>query len=81
MCSRITPELVGDQLPGSLTLILQGPTKEAFSSSSVPPLGDQDIDHVSILIDSSPKIATLSSDGDKEFVHIPDVAQLALLPL
>ena len=30
MCSRITPKLVGDQLPGCCSLMSQGPTKEAF---------------------------------------------------
>jgi hypothetical protein len=76
MCSRITPKLVGDQLPGCLALMFQGPTKEpklvgdqlpgclalmfqgptkeAFSGSTISTLGDQNIDHVSILIDGPP---------------------------
>jgi hypothetical protein len=54
MCSRITPKLVSDQLPGWLSLMFQGPTKEALSGYPVPPLGDQNIDYVSILIDCSP---------------------------
>jgi hypothetical protein len=40
MCSRITPKLVGDQLPGCLSLMFQGPTKEALSGSPIPTLGD-----------------------------------------
>jgi hypothetical protein len=62
MCSRITPKLVGAQLPGCLCLMFQDPTKEAFSGSTISTLGDQDIDHVPILIDGPPKIEALTTD-------------------
>ncbi len=78
MCSRITPKLVGDQLPGCLSLMFQHLTKEAFSGSTISTLGDQNIDHVSILIDGSPKIAALTLDGDEEFIDVPDVAESSL---
>ncbi len=78
MCSRITPKLVGDQLPGCLSLMFQGPTKEAFSGSTISTLGDQNIDHLSILIDGPPKIAALTLDGDEKFIDVPDVAQSSL---
>jgi len=35
MCSRITPKLVGEQLPGCLSLMFEGPTKEALGASSL----------------------------------------------
>ena len=54
MGSRITPKLFGDQLPGYLSLMFQGPTKEALSGSAISTLGNQNIDHVPILIDCSP---------------------------
>ncbi len=78
MGSRITPMLVGDQLPGCLSLMFQGPTKEALSGSTISTLGDQNIDHVSILIDGSPKIAALTLDGDEEFIDVPNVAESSL---
>ncbi len=81
MCSRITPKLVGDQLPGCLPLMFQGPTKEAFSGSTISTLGDQNIDHVSILIDGPPKIEALPLDGDEEFIDVPDIAEPPLPPL
>ena len=80
MCSRITPKLVGDQLPGCLSLMFQGPTKEALSGSTISTLGNQNIDHVSILIDGSPKIEALTLDGDEEFIDVPDVAESSLFP-
>ncbi len=80
MCSRITPKLVGDQLPGCLSLMFQGPTKEVLSGSAISALGDQNIDHVSILIDGPPQIAALTLDGDEEFIDVPDVAESSLFP-
>ena len=80
MCSRITPKLVGDQLPRCLSLMFQGPTKEALSGSTISTLGDQNIDHVSILIDGPPKIEALTLDGDEEFIDVPDVTESSLFP-
>jgi hypothetical protein len=80
MRSRITPQLVGDQLPGCLYLLFQGLTKEAFSGSTISSLGDQNIDHVSILIDGPPKIEALTLDGEEEFIDVPDVAESSLFP-
>ncbi len=80
MGGRITPKLVGDQLPRCLSLMFQGPTKEASSGSTMSTLGDQNIDHVSILIDGTPKIEALTLDGDEEFIDVPDVAEPSLLP-
>ena len=80
MCSRITPKLVGDQLPGCFSLMFQGPTKEAFSGSTISTLGNQNIDHVSILIDGPPKIEALTLDGDEEFIDVPDVTESSPFP-
>ncbi len=80
MCCRITPQLVGDQLPGCLSLLFQGLTKEAFSGSTISAFGDQNIDHVSILIDGPPQIEALTLDGDEEFIDVPDVAESSLFP-
>jgi len=80
MCSRITPKLVGDQLPGCLSLMFQHLTKEALSGSTISTLGNQNIDHGSILIDGSPQIEVPTLDGDEEFIDVPDVTQSSLFP-
>jgi len=54
------------------------PTKEAFSGSTISTLGNQNIDHVSILIDGSPQIEALTLDGVEEFIDVPDVAESSL---
>ena len=79
MCCRIAPQLVGDQLPGCLSLMVQHVTKEARSGSTISTLGDQNIDHVPILIDGSPQIEMLTLDSDEEFIDVPDVAEPPLL--
>ena len=60
--------------------MFQGLTKEAFGGSTISTLGNQNIDHVSILIDGAPKIEALTTDGDEEFIDVPDVAESALFP-
>ena len=67
----ITPQLVGDQLPGWSFLMLQHLTKEARSGSTIATFGNQTIDYVSILIDSSPQIEVLTSDFDEELIYMP----------
>ena len=80
MCSEITPQLVGNQLPGWLSLLFQNLTKESFSGSTISVLGEQNIDHLSILIDSPSQIEALALDGDEEFVDMPEVAESSLFP-
>ena len=60
--------------------MFQGPTKKAFSGSTISTLGNQNIDHVSILIDGPPQVEALTSDGDEEFIDVPDFPEAALFP-
>jgi hypothetical protein len=60
--------------------MFQGPTKEAFSGSTISTLGDQNIDYVSILIDGPPKVKALTLDGDEEFIDVPDITESSLFP-
>ena len=75
MCSPITPQLVGDQLPGWLSLMLQHLTKESRSGSTISTLANQNIDYASILIDGTLQIEMLTSDFDEELIYMPDVAE------
>jgi len=62
-----------------LTLTLQCFAKEAFSCTTVPAFRDQNIDHIPILIDCSPQVESLPSQGDEEFINMPDITQWALV--
>ena len=55
--------------------MLQSPTKETLGSSTISFLGNQNIDNVSVLIDSSPQVIALASDFDEKLVHMPDITQ------
>ncbi len=41
---------------------------------------NQDIDHISILINGTPEIVPLPLDHHEELVQVPGVSQLSLLP-
>ena len=73
MRCTITPQFVGDQLAGCLFLMFQHLTKESRSRSTISALGNQNVDHVSILIDGAPQKEVLTSDSDEEFIDVPDV--------
>ena len=60
--------------------MFQSPPKEAFSGFPISSASHQNIDHVSILIDGSPKIAALASDINEQFVNMPDVPEPSPLP-
>ena len=79
MGSRIAPEFVSDQLPGSFTLALQHFAKEAFSSLLVSSLRHQNIENIAVLIHCSPKVELLSLNLHEQLIDVPDVAQSALL--
>jgi len=77
----ITPQLIRHKPPGRATLTLQQLTEEAFGSTSVTTRLDEDIDHVTILINRTPEILPLTLNGDEHLIQVPRVAQTALSPL
>ena len=42
---------------------------------------DQDVDHVTVLVDGTPEVLTLALDVDEELVQVPRVAQATFSPL
>ena len=65
-------------LPWRARLVFQHLAKEALSGSPVSVARDQDIKHIAVLVNRSPKIMTFAADRDEHFVHVPDVAEPAL---
>lgn len=41
----------------------------------------EDVDHITVLIDGSPKVMHLPAYGDEDFVDMPAVAELAFTAL
>ena len=77
---NIASQFVRHGPPGRATLTLQQLPKEAFGSTSVATRLDEDIDHVTILINRTPEILPLTLNGDEHLVQVPRVAQATLSP-
>jgi hypothetical protein len=77
----ITPQLVRDQPPRRASLTLQQLTKEAFSRTPIATRLDEDVDHVAVLVDSTPEIVLLAPNVDEQFIQVPRIAQATLSPL
>ena len=75
----VASQLVGDQPPGRATLTLQQLTEEAFGGAGVSPSMNQDIKHITVLINGTPEILSSTLDRDEDFVEMPRVAQTAWL--
>jgi hypothetical protein len=73
--SPVVGKLIGDQSPGRSPLALQCLAKEPFGSSSVSATRHQDVYDIPVLVDSSPEIMTLATDGDENLVYLPNVAK------
>jgi hypothetical protein len=54
-------------------------TKEEQSSTTTSPFGDQNIGHLSTLIDCAPHIELLTSNFNEKFINVPNVSEPPLL--
>ena len=77
----IASELVGDQPPRHVALTLQQLAKEALGGFPVATRLDENIDHVTILINRTPELLSFASDRDEDLVQVPRVTQPTLTPL
>ncbi len=62
----IAPQLVGDQSSGLASLAFQQLTEETFSGTPIATRLDEDVNHVAVLVDSTPEIVLLALDGYEE---------------
>ncbi len=79
MCGGVGLELVSDELPRRLALFFQDFAKKTFGSSLVATSSHQDVENITVLINSSPQVDLPSVDLQEQLIHVPDVAQSALL--
>ena len=75
---RIAAKLIGDESPWLSVLTLQQPTEEAFCCAPVATGLKENIDHVAVLVDCTPKIVPATPDADEQFVQVPGVTQTSL---
>ena len=57
------------------------PTEESLGCTLIAARLQQNIDHVSVLINGTPEILLLAVESDEQLVQIPDVAEATLFPL
>lgn len=74
-------EFVGDDPERLSVLTAHQPTEESLGCTLIAARLQQNIDHVSVLINGTPEILLLAVDSDEQFVQIPDVAEATLFRL
>ena len=74
----IASQLVFDQPPRLAALPLQQFAEDAFGGSSITARLDENIDHVTILINGTPEILTPTLDRDEDLVQVPSITEATL---
>lgn len=78
-CGCVTLEFVDDHAVRRAALCLESLFQESLRRVYVLPFLHEDIDSVTVLVDSTPQLATLTLDGpDINFVQKADVAGTAI---
>jgi hypothetical protein len=70
----VAAQLVGDQHSGHILQALQKLAKEPGRGLGVSPGGDQNVQHIPVLVDGTPEVVGLASDRDEHLVQVPLVA-------
>ncbi len=75
---RIASQLVGDQPPRHAALTLQQLEEEPFGGFPITVRLDENIDHVTILINGAPEILAFALDRDEDLVQVPRITEATL---
>jgi len=75
---RIAAKLIGDESPWLGALTLQQGTQEGFCCAPVATGLKENIDHVAVLVDCTPKIVPATTDAYEQFVQVPGVTKTPL---
>jgi hypothetical protein len=76
--SRVASQFVGNDSPWFGTLVPQESPKESVCGAPIAMRLDQDVDHVAVLIHSTPEVMLLAIDSNEDFIQIPVIAQSTL---
>ena len=74
MSDTITPQLIGDDLPGLSLMILQEPLEESLGRLAIPPGLNKDIDYFTVLINCSPQIALFAAYLHEDLINEKSIA-------
>ena len=79
--SSVTFEFVGHDLKRFFPLAADESSKESFRCVLIPAWLYQYVDHVTVLVHSTPEILLLAIDPHENFVQVPDIAETTLAAL
>jgi hypothetical protein len=79
--STIALQFVGDDPERRLTLVSNQSAQESLSCTLIAARLQQNVDHVTVLVDGTPKILLLAVDSNEQLVQIPGIAQPTLFLL
>ena len=80
-CRWVTTQLIGGESVRRIALTLKCLSTEALGGAGIASSLYEDVNHITNLIDGSPKIMDLPSDGDETFVDMPSIFELAFSAL
>ena len=78
-CS-VASQLVGDEAARLPTLALQQLAEESPCGRGVSSALDEDVEDITILVNGSPQVVSVASDGDEDLVKEPGVSESTLPP-
>jgi hypothetical protein len=79
--STIALQFVGDDPERFLTLASNQSAQESLGCTLIAARLQQNVDHVTVLVDGTPEILLASVDSNEQLVQIPGIAQPTLFPL
>ena len=75
MCDMVAAQLVGHETRRFLSLSLQEFPKASPPRAPVSAGLDEDVDHVTVLVNRTPEILALTVDRDEDFVQKPRISE------
>jgi hypothetical protein len=79
--STITLQFVGDDPESCLTLTSNQSSQESFGCTLIAARLQQNVEHISVLVDGVPKTLLLAVDSNEQLVQIAGVARPTLFLL
>ena len=80
MCNAITPQFICHDFPGLAAIVSYKAPEETFRCGSITLCLQVDINHLAILVNSTPQVMLLAVDLYEDFIDVEGIAVTAMLP-
>ena len=81
MCDSITTQFVGNDLPRRAAIVSYKAPEETFRRGSITLCLQVDINHLAILVNSTPQVMLLAVDLYEDFIDVESVAKTSVFSL